>query len=153
MVFGHDITLPIDLQNNVGLRHQFPECPNEYVEWLRQTMYIGHDVAREKLKTSAARQKKNYQERCREVSFKTGDWVWKIDSVLKPGKLHSKNLGPYLIINQSGPVNFEIQESKGSRKSIIHVDKLYPYTQREDEDLVSWIETQPNTLDIACQFP
>ena len=58
MVFGHDIVLPIDLQNDVGLRQQFPTCPVAYVEWLRQTLYIGHDVARAKLKTAAARQKK-----------------------------------------------------------------------------------------------
>ena len=58
MVFGRNITLPIDLQNDVGLHQQFPECPSEYVEWLRQTLYLGHDLARSKLKVAAAHQKK-----------------------------------------------------------------------------------------------
>ena len=151
MVFGHDITLPIDLQNDVGLRHKFPTCPNEYVEWLRQTLYLGHDVARDKLKIAAARQKKNYQEQCRVANFCKGDWVWKVDSVLRPGKLHNRNLGPYLIINKSGPVTYEIQASSEGRKSTIHVDKLYPYRPEQDESLTSWLPQEPITLEIGTQ--
>ena len=109
MVFGHEITLPIDLQHDVGTRKHIPICPVEYVEWLKQTLYLGHDVARTQLKQAAARQKKGYQEKCRIVSFVKGDWVWKVDSVYKAGKLHEKNQGPFLVISKPGPVNDEIQ--------------------------------------------
>jgi len=103
------------------------------------------------LKTAAARQKKNYQEKCREASFKNGDWVWKVDSALKPGKLRQKNLGPYLIINQTGPVTYTIQQQEGARESTLHVDKLYPYTPMVGEELVSWIPLLPIKVDTACQ--
>ena len=73
MFFGHDMTLPIDLQNDVGLRKHFPKCANEYVEWLRQSLYKAHDVARDKLKIAAARQKKNYQDKWRQIDFARGD--------------------------------------------------------------------------------
>ena len=64
MVFGHEITLPIDLQHDVGTRARVPKCPIEYVEWLKQTLYLGHDVARYKLKQAVERQRKGYQEKC-----------------------------------------------------------------------------------------
>ena len=151
MLFGHEVTLPIDLQFDVGLRDRFPECPVEYVEWLRQTLYLGHDLAREKLKVAAERQKKGYQETCREVSFKRGDWVWKIDPLKRVGKLHVKNLGPYLVIAKTGPVNYQIQENENARLSIVHVDKLYPYTKSDNEVLLPWIAPLPEQLDMASQ--
>ena len=94
MVFGYEIQLPIGLQNEVGFRKRFPECPSAYVEWLKETLYLGHEVAMRKLQVAAARQKKNFQDRSRNASFHPGDWVWKIDSVAKVGKLHAKTWDP-----------------------------------------------------------
>ena len=108
MVFGHEITLPIDLQHDVGTHARIPKCPVEYVEWLKETLYLGHDVARRKLKQAAERQRKGYQEKCRSVFFNRGDWVWKVDSVFHAGKLHEKNKGPFLVVSRTGPVNYEI---------------------------------------------
>ena len=58
MVFGHEMTLPIDLQHDVGTRTRIPKCPVEYVEWLKQTLYLGHDVARHRLKRAARDRRK-----------------------------------------------------------------------------------------------
>ena len=69
-----------------------------------------------------------------------------------PGKLHNRNLGPYLILNKTGPVTYEIQASSEGRKSTIHVDKLYPYRPDQDECLISWLPQEPTTLDIGCQM-
>ena len=130
---------------------RIPKCPVEYVEWLKQTLYLGHDVARRKLKQAAERQKKGYQEKCRSVSFTRGDWVWKVDSVFRVGKLHEKNKGPVLVVSRTGPVNYEIQETDGGRKSILHVDKLYPYVPEDGEDLTSWLPQLHQLLDVSCQ--
>ena len=100
---------------------------------------MGHDVARKKLQKSAERQRKGYQEKCRSVSFVRGDWVWKVDSVFHAGKLHEKNKGPFLIVSRTGPVTYETQETDGGRKSIVHVDKLYPYVPVDGEELCSWL--------------
>ena len=112
MVYGHEMTLPIDLQNDVGLRKHFPKCPEAYMEWLRLTLNRGHDIAREILKESAARQKKNYQSKCRELMFSRGDFVLKVDPVMHHGKLHNKNEGAFLVLNQTGPVTYAIQSSE-----------------------------------------
>ena len=53
-------------------RARIPKCPVQYVEWLKETLYLGHDVARRKLQKAAERQRKGYQEKCRTVSFKRG---------------------------------------------------------------------------------
>ena len=151
MVFGSEITLPIDLQHDVGMRARIPKCPVQYVEWLKETLYLGHDVARKKLQKAAERQRKGYQEKCRTVSFKRGDWAWKVDSVFHAGKLHEKNKGPFLIVSQTGPVNYETQEIEGGRKSIVHVDKLYPYVPEDGEVLVSWLPALLTVAEVGCQ--
>ena len=106
MVYGHEINLPIDLQNDVGLRTKFPQCPEAYVQWLRLTMNRGHDVARKILEEAAVHQKRNYQNKCRELTFQRGDFVWKVDPVIRHGKLHQKNEGPFLVLKQTGPVTY-----------------------------------------------
>ena len=80
-----------------------------------------------------------------------GDWVWKIDSVYKAGKLHEKNQGPFLVISRPGPVNYEIQQKENGRTSIIHVDKLYPYTPEDGEFLQSWLPVILPLQDGSCQ--
>jgi len=118
---------------------------------LKETMYLGHGVARRKLKVAAARQKKNFQERSRCANFQPGDWVWKTDSIMRVGKLHQKNLGPYLVMEKTGPVNYKIQGSPAGRTSTLHVDKLYPYTPRAEEELISWLPVAAPSVDAASQ--
>ena len=118
---------------------------------MKETLYLGHDVARKKLQKAAERQRKGYQEKCRTVSFKRGDWAWKVDSVFHAGKLHEKNKGPFLIVSQTGPVNYETQEIEGGRKSIVHVDKLYPYVPEDGEVLVSWLPALLTVVEVGCQ--
>ena len=54
-------------------------------------------------------------------------------------------------MEKTGPVNYRIQQQKDSRSYIIHVDKLYRYTQRPDESLASWLPELPVQLDVSCQ--
>lgn len=151
MVFGHEITLPIDLQYDAGLRHKTPECPAEYVIWLEHSMALAHQVARVNLAKSARRQKKNYCDRSRDTQFYPGDWVWKLDPVLRPGKLHLKNDGPFLVLAVRGPVSYEIQRSAESRIQVVHVDKLYRYIPDPDEVLTPWRDFSAQGISVASQ--
>ena len=76
--------------------------------------------------------------------------MWKVDSVFHAGKLHEKNKGPFLIVSRTGPVTFEIQETEGGRKSIIHVDKLYQYVAEDGEVLPSWLPKLLTVADAEC---
>ena len=67
------------------------------------------------------------------------------------GKLHPKNVGPYLVLEKTGPVTYKIQESEGARESIMHVDKLYPFHPEEDQTMVSWLPPEIPQINVACQ--
>ena len=103
-------------------------------------MWRGHDFAREKLEKAAVRQKRSYQERTREVQFKRGDWVWRSYPQLKPGKLQNKNIGPWLVLDQVGEVNYRVQRQEKADPQVVHVDKLTPYLPDFDVVLTPWIK-------------
>ena len=63
MMYGREACLPIDIQFEVGSNKKIPACHTAYVEWLRDSLRKGHDVAREKMGKAAKRQTKIYQER------------------------------------------------------------------------------------------
>ena len=151
MLYGREMVMPVDLQFDVGNRLRTPECPVEYVEWLRQSLRDCHDFARQRLQQSARRQKKAYQEKTREVQFARGDWVWKNQPQLFPGKLYKKNTGPWLILAKMGPVNYKVQKDENSRPKIVHVDKLSRYFPEDDEILVSWIAHEDQLVETASQ--
>ena len=149
MLFGREMAMPIDLQFDLGNRALVPSCPVAYVEWLRQSLQNSHDFARDQLVKSALRQKKNYQDRSRDVHFKRGDWVWKVMPQLRPGKLYKKNEGPWLVLARTGPVNYRIQRRPKASAKVVHVDKLSQYHPDEGEELTSWLEALPR--EIATQ--
>ena len=55
-------------------------------------------------------------------------------------------------MSRTGPVNFEIPETEGGRKSIIHVDKLYQYVPEDGEVLHSWLPKLLTVADAGCQI-
>jgi hypothetical protein len=62
--------------------------------------------------------------------FKTGDFVLiRADEVkARTNKLSAKNLGPYEIIDQPGPVNFKLKLPPHSKvHPVFHASKLLPY--------------------------
>ena len=69
MMYGRESCLPIDIQFDVGCNKGMPACHTAYVEWLRDSLWKGHDVACKKMGKAAKRQRRSYQERTREVQF------------------------------------------------------------------------------------
>ncbi len=43
-----------------------------------------------------------------------------------------------------------VQRTETSPEKVVHVDKLYPYTQKDDENLISWIP-EKSAVEIATQ--
>ena len=152
MLYGREMTMPIDLQYDIGTRASPPQCPAAYVEWMRLSLINCHAIARKQLDSSALRQKKGYSEKSRDAVFKPGDFVWKVDPVLRPGKLWKKNTGPWLVLKQTGPVDYKIQRSADSPVKVVHVDKLYPYHPEDGEILIIWVNFSANSQEQATQF-
>ena len=109
MMYGREISMPIDMQLDVGMNHGRYACRTEYVEWLQTTMHQTHEVVRNALGMAAKRQKKNYRESCQTLKFQRGDWVWRAYPKLQPGKLRPKNTGPWLVLGRQDETGYKIQ--------------------------------------------
>ena len=60
-------------------------------------------------------------------------------------------MGPYLVLEKTGPVNYKIQGTPDGRTSTLHVDKLYGYTPTDEEELVSWLPVPLPAVDASSQ--
>ena len=98
MLYGREMTMPIDIQFDVGVGTGTPICPTHHTLWLVDSLRRGHDFAREELEKAAVRQKRSYQERTREVQFKRGDWVWRSHPQLSLASCKTKILALALLI-------------------------------------------------------
>jgi transposase InsO family protein len=139
MLFGREMTMPVDLQFDTGNRPTEHKCPTAYTEWVKCSLQNAHDKARKLLKQAAARQKKGYKEDTRSVQFVRGDWVWRSYPKLRPGKLHKQNTGPWLVLCKTSPVNYRIHRNKDTQPTIVHVDRIARYYP--SAALPTWLPT------------
>ncbi|KAI2647959.1 Retrovirus-related Pol polyprotein from transposon 17.6 [Labeo rohita] len=89
------------------------------------------------------RQKRNYDRKRRELSFRTNDRVWIRSHPLSKAekkfsaKLAPKWQGPYRIVRRMGPLTYQVvQEKTGEDLRVIHISQLktcYPTAQQLDE--------------------
>ena len=77
LMFGDEISLPIDLMVGAPPRHDARyKCRTEYVEWLRQATRRAHEFAFKQLKVAAKLQKNYYDKTSKEMSFCPESFVW-----------------------------------------------------------------------------
>ena len=145
IMFGHEISIPLDLM--VGRPNYLDEdmCSVEYVEWLKQATSEAHKCAREQMGKSTARQKKYYDCKAKVRKYKPGDWVWRWYPPKGKLKFGSGWTGPFLIIRVISDVLIQIQFSESSPVKVVHIDHLKPY---EAETLpVKWTCESGNIID------
>ncbi|VDI23542.1 Hypothetical predicted protein [Mytilus galloprovincialis] len=105
--------------------------PDSWVAHLATSLNEVHKLARENLRTSQHRQKRDYDLRLAQNQYHNGDLVYKIDSSTKIGhskKLRSPWIGPYLVVSDHFPL-YTIKDRKG--ESVIHHDRLKKCNDRE----------------------
>jgi len=142
LFLGLEIRAPIDLV--MGLPPD--ECGNqmtvdEYLVKLHDNAFKAHQVARNHLRASAERRKKNYDIGVKSEDFKVGDWVW----YLYPRKYQAKSakwqrmyVGPFLVIRYIEPINFVLQKSAKSKPFVTYTNK---FKKCYGETPVSWLPT------------
>ncbi len=146
LMFGREIATPLDLLvENV---HDDKE-QTDYAQELRDNLRSAHAQAREALKKSARRQKKQYDRKAYSgrLSIQEGSFVWVYDHQRKPGiskKLKLPWEGPYLVVKKLSDVHCKIQRSPRSKYRIVHMDRLKPY---EGSDLKNWSSGELKTTD------
>ena len=137
VIFGREITMPVDLMYTSPTDQPGYNCPVEYVEWVQQALNKNYELARISMQRSALRQKQYYDQRAQSREFKVGDWVLRLYPPLSQDKLNYKFIGPFLITTQLGEVTFLVQKEEGSRCISVHADDLKLY--RGDDTPQSWL--------------
>ena len=151
VIFGREISLPIDLMCTLPADQNDPMCPIEYVEWVKQALSQSHEVVREALQRSALRQKSYYDKRAQSREFKVGNWVLRLYPPLAQDKLNYKYVGPFLVTKQMGEVTFKIQKTPTTNPISVHVDDLKLYKGEDTPN--NWLvpEGTEGVLDKGTQ--
>ncbi|CAC5404747.1 unnamed protein product [Mytilus coruscus] len=144
LMLGRGIELPIDL--NYGPHPQRDEFPNEtettnaYVQKVQTLMWDVQQKARKNIITASNRQKRQYDLRANQNSYKVGDSVWlNILARVKhiSPKLQKQWDGPYIITEVISDVIYRIQKSTNSKFQVVHHDRLKRFYGKVDNGFVN----------------
>lgn len=142
LMFGREITLPVDLIYDTGSGIPPNLCPVEYVEWVRQAMEQNFDFVRSQMERAAERQKVNYNKNAQQRRFEPGSWVLRLYPPLERDKLNPRYIGPYLVLAKISEVTYKIQRNPDARPMVVHIDQLKAY-QAQEPMPKSWISVDP----------
>jgi len=141
MMLGREVRTPVDLV--YGRPDDQPRSYADFVEHKVKVLESAYGTARRELGVTAEREKKYYDLRVRPKLFKKCDWVWYYYPRRRVGrspKWQRLYTGPYLIVEEVGPVNLKLQRSARSLPFVVHRDKVkkcygdHPSSWLEDPD-------------------
>ena len=143
MLFGREVTEPIDLVAGLPPNSDDVTPLPDYVMQLRERLELSHQLARETLGRSAERAKRQYNKNICQVQYKVGDAVWHLIKGTKAVKNKVRKFlpsyeGPYFIVGLLDDLVYRIQKTQRSRVKVVHHDKLKPYYSRTTMDN-SWV--------------
>ena len=111
LMLGREINQPVDLMFRTPTEHK--KDLDEYTSQLGKNILSAHEVARDKLRTSQARMKRDYNVRV-ENMYHVGDLVYISDMTYKQGtskKLVAPWKEPYVIINKTTPYLYKVKNN------------------------------------------
>ena len=119
LMFGREVNLPSDLLYPFP-KPEAPPNVHDYVMSMREQMEDCYYLAREALRETAERQKRDHDTRIVEKQYQKGDLVMKLTSI--GSKFDSKYSGPYVITERLSPAIYKIRNRK--KTSVVHHDRL-----------------------------
>lgn len=144
MHFGREVRAPVD----VVLQQPSEQLDvNDFVDRVQRNIYHALNLARTQLGTQTARRKQYYDMKLTPKPFRVNDWVWYFYPRRRTGrspKWQRLYTGPFLVIDQAGPVNFIIQKNQKSNPLVVHMDKL---KLCESNTPRSWLDGDSSTTD------
>ncbi|KAK3534251.1 hypothetical protein QTP86_008286 [Hemibagrus guttatus] len=143
MLFGREITEPIDLVAGMPPNHTLTKKFPQYVVQMKERLELAHRVARDALGQSVERAKKHYDKRAARTHYKVGDAVWYLVKGTKRVKSKIRKFlpnydGPYFILGHPDDLVYRIQRSPRAKVKVFHHDKLKPYHSRQPLEN-SWV--------------
>ena len=125
LLYGHHVRGPLDiLKESWEASTKSPESVVSYVLTMQERLAAIRDVVHENLQNAQTTQKEWYDRNARNREFQPGDQVL----VLLPtstNKLLAEWCGPYPVIRQLGPVNYEVKMTdRRKQRRIFHINML-----------------------------
>lgn len=149
LMLGREVNTPAQLMFP-NARAERPEEYGEYVSKLLLNMEKAHTVARDTLKESLKRMKRNYDLKVLLRPYAEGDVVYLLDSASTKGKsrkLSSPWKGPAIILNKLSAYIYRVKLRKAI--FVVNHDKMMPC---RDRDLPKWIIKFKESPDHAEDF-
>ena len=128
LLFGREARLPLDVTLLPNFRYQ-DKSLREHIHDLVSKLQVFRDVSKRQLEENQVKIKERYDENSTNVDYQVGDLVWIYTPVSQKGlskKLMKFWAGPYLVIQQTGPVNFRVKNLQNNKlvSSPIHVNRM-----------------------------
>ena len=123
LMFGREVNLPIELLFPLPAPAEIPDV-HAYVANLKLRLEECYTRAREHLKSTSQRQKRDYDTRVLTHTYVPGDYVYRRNPIKK--KLEAKWEGPYVILKSFSSAIYQVTGKK--KTLILHHDTLKPYT-------------------------
>ena len=118
MVFGTEISIPLDLVSDriqEGEEEEVPVSESEYVRNLENELDLTHQVARETIGKSTERQKIQYDRKVHERTYDIGDLVRRHQKNVRVGikeKLSRNWTGPWVVVQRLSDILYVIRIAK-----------------------------------------
>ncbi len=132
VMLGREVRLPYEVTVGGGIDTIDSEIKSygDYVSKIKERLETAHDIVRKNLKKSVERRKDYYDSKQKSHNYEVGSLAWfrneaRFEDVCP--KLQPPYLGPVLVLQKLGPVNYVIQLKKDSKPRTVHHDKLKPY--------------------------
>uniref|UniRef100_A0A8C9Y874 Gypsy retrotransposon integrase-like protein 1 n=1 Tax=Sander lucioperca TaxID=283035 RepID=A0A8C9Y874_SANLU len=149
MLFGQEITEPVDLVAGLPPDPDNTTTPPSYVVQLRERLEISHQLAREALGKSVERAKRQYDKNVCRVQHKVGDAVWFLVKGTKRVKNKVRKFlpsyeGPYFVVGVLDNLVYRIKRGLRTKMKVVHHDKLKAYHSRTTLDN-DWVFQEAET--------
>ena len=129
LVFGRDVSLPIDLM--LGRPENSDQiCATDFGKQLEETLLKVHDFTRARMKLQCNKMKKTYDYKISYTNYNIGDLVWLHSPRKYVGlnpKLQRPWEGPYTVIDKLNDVLYQIVRNSRCKPKVVHHDRLKPY--------------------------
>jgi hypothetical protein len=150
LMMGRQPRIPSDLWWDGLNDGEARASPSQYVTQLQQTLLDVHACSREHLRIAGDTQKECYDRRSKDIRYKRGDKVWLLCERRYKGlspKLAKPWTGPYELIGVMGDTIYKIQLNDRSKSQVVHFNRLKPYTQPIDEEIMD-NNCEPQTVGV-----
>jgi hypothetical protein len=144
MMFGREVYSPLELQFPLPRTDVQQSDQHEYALALQEKLEHSYQRAREKLKETAERQKRDYDARATENAYPVGSLVYKHSNICH--KFESPWSGPYIVIKKFSPAVYKIRGKKKSE--VIHHDRLKSY----ESEVPGWATKILHSLNVDHQL-